>query len=130
MIVPELTNTETATVLVVDDDHQLRSFCGKCLSRNGFRVLQGDDGLEALLIAASHGRPIDVLITDIELPRIRGTELAQAFKLLWPRTRVLYISGSSDAALHSELEASGSFLQKPFPPDTLIKTVGRMLSTR
>jgi CheY-like chemotaxis protein len=127
---PKRTSTESAILLVVDDDHEQRKFCGRCLSRNGFRVLEGDDGLEALLIAMSHGRPIDVLITDVELPSIRGTELGKVFKLIWPRTKVLYISGSSDAAIHSELELDGTLLSKPFSPEALVKSVGRMLSAR
>ena len=117
---------ETATVLVVDDDQQIRKFCEKCLSRNGFSVLEGDDGLEALLIAASHGKPIDILITDIELPRIRGTELGRVFRLLWPHTKVLYVSGSCQA---SELGPHDTLLSKPFPPEALDETVEKMLST-
>ena len=117
---------EAATVLVIDDDQQLRRFCEKCLSRNGFSVLEGDDGLEALLIAASHGKPIDILITDIELPRIRGTELGRVFRLLWPHTKVLYLSGSCQA---SELGPDDILLSKPFPPEALDETVGKMLSS-
>jgi two-component system, cell cycle sensor histidine kinase and response regulator CckA len=130
MKLPERSNTEVATVLVVDDDRQLRKFCDKCLTRNGFRVLQSDDGLEGRLIALSHGKPIDILITDVELPRIRGTELGQVFKLLWPRTRVLYVSGLSDESIHSECEPNGVLLPKPFAPEALVKSVGRMLSSR
>ena len=117
---------EAATVLVVDDDQQLRRFCEKCLRRNGFSVLEGDDGLEALLIAASHGKPIDILITDIELPRIRGTELGRVFRLLWPHTKVLYVSGS---CLASELGPDDTLLSKPFTPEALDDTVGKMLSS-
>jgi len=118
---------EAPTVLVVDDDQQLRKFCEKCLSRNGLRVLEGDDGLDALLIAASHSRPIDILITDIELPRIRGTELGRIFKLLWPHTKVLYVSGSCQPA---ELGPNDTLLSKPFPPEALGETVEKMLSAR
>jgi len=127
---PEYTNPEAATVLVVDDDHQLLTFCGKCLSRHGFRVLQVDDGLQALLVAASHGRPIDILITDVELPGIRGTELGDVFKLIWPHTKVLYMSGSLDGSILSELRFDRNFLPKPFPPDALVKTVDRILAAR
>jgi DNA-binding response OmpR family regulator len=116
---------EAATVLVVDHDQQLRKFCEKCLSRNGFSVLEGDDGLEALLIAASHGKPIDILITDIELPRIRGTELGRVFRLLWPHTKVLYVSGSCQA---SELGPDDTLLSKPFRPEALDETVEKLLS--
>jgi len=124
---PEGANTETATVLLVDDDEQLRRFCEKSLSRNGFSVLVGDDGLDALVIAASHGGPIDILITDIELPRIRGTELGRVFKLLWPHTKVLYLSGSCPA---SELGPDDTLLSKPFPPEAFDRAVGEMLSAR
>ena len=130
MKLPKCTNAETATVLVVDDNHQLRESCGKCLSQNGFRVLEGDDGLEAVLIAMSHGKPIDILITDMELPRICGTELGRVFKLIWPCTRVVYLSGSSDAAIHSEEELDGTLLLKPFSPESLVTTVAGVLSGR
>jgi two-component system, cell cycle sensor histidine kinase and response regulator CckA len=130
MELPENTNPEAATVLVVDDDHQLLTFCGNCLSRHGFTVLQVDDGLQALLIAASHGRPIDILVTDIELPGIRGTELGDVFKLIWPHTKVLYMSGSLDRSVQLELRLHRNFLPKPFLPDALVKTVDRMLAGR
>ena len=126
----ERTKTETVTVLVVDGDSQVRKFCEDCLSRNGFSLLQSDDGLEAMLIAASHGTPIDILITEVELPRMRGTELGEVFKLLWPRTRVLYVSGSSGAPIYSELEPDGMFLPKPLTSEALVESVGRMLSAR
>jgi len=130
MELPEHTNPETVTVLVVDDDHQLLTFCGKCLSRRGFRVLQVDDGLQALLIAASHVRPIDILVTDVELPRIRGTQLGDVFKLIWPHTKVLYMSGSLDGSVQSELRLDRNVLPKPSLPDALVKTVDRMLANR
>jgi DNA-binding NtrC family response regulator len=128
MRLPERAKTETVTVLVVDGDSHVRKFCEDCLSRNGFSVLQGDDGLEAVLIAASHRKPIDILITEVELPRMRGTELGEVFKLLWPRTRVLYVSGPSDASIYSELEPDAMFLPKPFAPEALVESVGKMLS--
>lgn len=129
MKLPERAKTETATVLVVDDDCHVRQFCEECLSQKGFRVLQTDDGLEAVLIASTHGKPIDILITEVELPRMRGTELGQVFKLLWPLTIVIYISGSCDASIYPELEPDGMLLPKPFAFEALAQSVVSLLST-
>ena len=87
-------------------------------------VLEGDNGFEALLLAASHDGPIDVLITDLEMPRIRGTELANVFKAVWPTVRVLFISGSEPMA---DVGSDCAFLPKPFVPDALLKTIGEVL---
>jgi two-component system cell cycle sensor histidine kinase/response regulator CckA len=119
----ELARSETITLLVIDDDKQVRAFCRKCLVRAGFRVLEADNGLEALLLASNHDGLIDLLITDVELPHIRGPELVEAFRTLWPRTRVLFISGSCSKSVRGDLGADAAFLRKPFPPDELVKTV-------
>jgi PleD family two-component response regulator len=61
-------SSETITLLVIDDDSQVRAFYLKCLVRAGFRVLEADNGLEALITASNHHGLIDLLITDVELP--------------------------------------------------------------
>jgi two-component system cell cycle sensor histidine kinase/response regulator CckA len=91
---PGPASVNLTTVLLVDDDDQLRPFCRDWLDENGFRVLEAKNGLEALLVAANHDGAIDVLITDLEMPRISGTELARVFKAIWPTISVLYLSGS------------------------------------
>lgn len=116
------------TLLVVDDDKQVRASCRKCLVCAGFRVLEADNGLEALLIASNHGELINLLITDVELPHIRGPELVEAFKALSPRTRVLFISGSCSKAVRGDLGADAAFLPKPFSPDELVKTVRSLVA--
>jgi len=116
------------TLLVVDDDKQVRASCRKCLVRAGFRVLEADNGLEALLIASNHGGLINLLITDVELPHIRGPELVEAFKALWPRTRVLFISGSCSKSVRGDLGADAAFLPKPFSLDELVKTVRSLVA--
>jgi two-component system, cell cycle sensor histidine kinase and response regulator CckA len=123
-------NVHPTTVLLVDDDDQLRTFCRDCLAENGFRVLEGDNGLEALLVAANHDGAIDVLIADLEMPRIRGTQLAHVFKAMWPTISVLFISGSPVEPIRADLDSDCAFLPKPFLPDALLKTIGEVLDAR
>jgi DNA-binding response OmpR family regulator len=83
-------------ILLMRDDNQLRNFCRDCLKQNGFRAIEADDGFEAILIAASHDRPIDLLITDIENARISGIELASMLQSIAPQIRVIYLAGSGE----------------------------------
>lgn len=77
-------------------DSQLRDFCRECMKRNGFRTIEAEDGLEALLIAASHDRPVDLFITDIKDPRISGIELASMLHSISPQMRIVVLSGSGE----------------------------------
>jgi two-component system, cell cycle sensor histidine kinase and response regulator CckA len=118
------------TVLLVDDDDQLRMFCRDCLAGGGFRVLEGDSGLEALVVASDYGGAIDVLLTDVELPGISGIELGRVFSVLYPTICVLYMSGSTCESVRAELDSDGAFLPKPFLPVALLKSVGAALDAR
>ena len=119
--------TEAKTVLLVDDDDQLREFCGNVLLACGFQVHQADNGLEALLIAAQLRGAVDLLITDLAMPRINGVELANAFKTIWPEVNVLYISGSPPETVEYVLPVHCAFLTKPFATDALLKSVENCL---
>lgn len=116
---PPMNSCSFITVLVVDDDDHLRKHCTNLLAASGFRVLEADNGMEALLIAAQHSGVIDLVITDLAMPRIGGAELGKAFKEIWPRINVLYISGSPVDGLPPD----SPFLQKPFGPDALVDAV-------
>ncbi len=83
-------------ILLVHNDSELRDFCRDCLKRNGVRVLEAADGLEALLIAASHEGPIDLFLTDGENARISGFELVSMLQSISPQMRVVVLSGSGD----------------------------------
>jgi two-component system, cell cycle sensor histidine kinase and response regulator CckA len=123
-------NVNVPTALLVDDDDQLRTFCRDLLVKNGFRVLESDNGFEALLVAANHDGAVDILIADLEMPRISGIELAHVFKAIWPTTCVLYISGSLCESTQAELDADFAYLRKPFLPGTFLKTIGKVLDAR
>jgi two-component system, cell cycle sensor histidine kinase and response regulator CckA len=115
------------TVLVVDDDDQVRGFCRSLLTKNGLTVLEADNGLEALLTSIQHQGAIDLLITDVVMPGISGLELGRVFKELWPSVNVLYISASPRDTLGDRLPAECSCLAKPFAPDELVDAVAYAL---
>ena len=94
MVVQERPHVEG--ILMVRNDTQLRDFCRDCLKQHGFRAIEAEDGFEALLIAASYGRPIDLFITDIENARISGIELASMLQSISPQIQVVCLAGSGD----------------------------------
>jgi len=128
MTVPHRTGSDAPTLLIVDDNSELRGLCQACLRLSGFRVLEAEDGFEALLVASQHEGCIDVLITDIQMPRIRGTDLSRILKMLRPKIRVLYISGSSDESIQPTPSSEEFFLPKPFSPKELVQTVEMITS--
>src|SRR6185295_14704698 len=81
------------TVLVVEDQEEVRTFVVKALASHGYRVLQAADGNQALTLAESHSEAIDVLLTDVVLPGMNGRELADRFRIERPDTKVIYTSG-------------------------------------
>ena len=111
------------TVLLVDDDDQLRGCCRRHLTASGFAVLEADNGLEALLISVQHRGAIDVLITDLVMPGIGGMELGRAFNELWPSVNVLYVSGSSRETAGDQIPADCAFLPKPFALHALVDAI-------
>src|SRR5215813_13114526 len=113
------------TVLVVDDDLQLRELARKILTSSGFTVLEADSGEQAEQLANLHSGAIDLLLTDVVMPGTSGREVARRICDGHSKTRVLYMSGyPGDAvAQHGVISAGISFLQKPFSPDRLIEKV-------
>jgi len=83
-------------IMLVRNDNQLRDFCRDCLKQHGFRAIEAEDGFEAVLVAASHDRPIDLFITDIENARISGIELASMLQSISPQIRVVCLAGSGE----------------------------------
>ena len=99
------------------------------LEKHGYRVLDAESGVEALAIAADHVGRIDLLVTDVVLPKIDGHELAKRLQAARPETRVLYMSGFSDDALsrHGIDLRDISLIQKPFAQHELLAEVRRAL---
>jgi len=118
------------TVLVVEDEDSVRDLVRKILSRNGYQVLEAADGEEALTASERHGREIDLLVTDVMMPRMSGPELFQRLSRARPSMRVLYISGYADLPeIPGEAETvSTIFLEKPFTPEDLLRKVRDLTS--
>jgi len=114
------------TVLLVEDDAGVRALAELVLSRYGYTVLIAGDGSEALSVAAGHDGRIDVLVTDVVMPRMKGPELAEAIVRLRPGIRVLYVSGYTDAMELPE-NAVGDVVPKPFSEETLVRKVRETL---
>jgi CheY-like chemotaxis protein len=117
------------TILLVEDDDQVRRVVSGVLSRNGYQVLQAANAREALAIADQFPNPIHLLLTDLVLPRMSGTELAQKVQARRTGLRVLCMSGYTDDAAYGSglLEPGTAFLQKPLTPDSLLRKVREVL---
>lgn len=117
------------TVLVVDDDADLRRNVVRMLERLGYRVLQAQDPDHALRIALQ-SQQVALIVMDVVLPRLDGVSLANTISSLRPKTRILYMSGYDRGELSDEygLEGPGvGFLAKPFTPDELGRKVRVMI---
>ena len=118
--------THAATVLLVEDDDDVRNLARQILTRQGFTVLEAGDGPTALALAHAYAGPISTLLTDIVMPGgLNGVQLAATLRTLRPNTRIIYMSGYTDNALvdHSIAEEGACFLQKPFTPDKLVRAL-------
>jgi len=125
---PEALNG-SETVLVVEDDHNLRNLALKALQGYGYRALEAQDGEDALRVSGSHEGPIQLMLTDVVMPRMSGRELAERLQPLHPEMKVLYMSGYTDNAIvnHGVLDSEIAFLQKPFTPERLARKVREVL---
>jgi PAS domain S-box-containing protein len=106
----------TETILFVEDEQSVRELVSEYLAARGYQVLDAADGMQALEIAAAHAGKIQLLITDVVMPRLSGRELAARLAATRPDLKVLYISGYTDDSVfrHGVLEGGMAFLQKPF----------------
>jgi CheY-like chemotaxis protein len=111
----------TETILLVEDQAQLRSVTARALRERGYRILEASNGEEALRVLSRHAEPLDVLVTDVVMPQMGGPELAEHVRRRVPGVRVLFTSGYTDPARASfDTMAPGTqFLQKPFTPGIL-----------
>jgi two-component system, cell cycle sensor histidine kinase and response regulator CckA len=117
------------TVLVCDDDDDVRQLLVDLLRIRAYQVLEARDGPHALEVAAAHAGDIDLLITDLVMPEFGGAELSRRLRAHHPKLRVLYVSGYTDdrKLLAGDLEDGTLFLSKPFMPGDLVCAVSALL---
>jgi PAS domain S-box-containing protein len=117
------------TILVVEDEEDVRKLAMRILERQGYKVLEASEGLGAFLIVEEYGDPIHLLVTDVVMPKISGRELADRMAEIRPEIKVLYMSGYTDNAIthHGILEKGKNYLQKPFTMEGLARKVREVL---
>jgi CheY-like chemotaxis protein len=127
---PEQTLAQgSETVLLVEDEAVVRDLLHEVLETAGYVVLEAHDGIHALELAEGHPSAIDLLLTDVVMPKMSGRELAERFRAQRPGAKVLYTSGYTDGVIgeNGVLEAGTEFLQKPFSFAELTQKVRNVL---
>ncbi len=119
----------TESVLLVEDEPELRRLVEKLLRLKGYRVLSAAGPAEAIAISKRHEASIELMLTDVIMPGMNGRELARVLAASRPRMRVLYMSGYTDAAMNQQgiLPHGTAFLSKPFTPEALARKVREVL---
>ena len=117
------------TILLVEDEDQVRALATKVLQRQGYEVFHAHDAAAAIALAKKHEGRIDLLLTDVVMPKMSGRELVEKLGPTRPDMKVLFMSGYTDDTIvhHGVLGAGVAFLQKPITPDTLARKVREVL---
>jgi len=118
------------TVLLAEDEDAVRLLASRVLRKQGYRVLEAADGVEAVRVADNYGGFIHVLLTDVVMPRMGGRELVERLLPLRPGMRVIYMSGYTDDALLQHGVSTGAsawFMEKPFTPGTLVNKLRQVI---
>jgi CheY-like chemotaxis protein len=119
----------TETILLVEDEEQVRTIAVNILRRQGYQVMPAQNAGEALLICERHPGGIDLLLTDVVMPQMSGPELAKRLAATRPEMKVLCMSGYTDDSIvrHGALETGVAFVQKPITPASLTRKVREVI---
>lgn len=129
--VPETLPTGTETILLVEDEPTILEFAARTLRGLGYSVLEATQGRQAIDLALSSAKPLDLLLTDVTMPQMGGDALAIALKTQLPNLKVLFISGYTAMGLKAEMlgDPKMSLLSKPFTPLMLARKVREVLDS-
>lgn len=123
--------TAGISVLVVDDEAAVRRFAVRVLEREGYLVVEARDGIEALELLSKDAVAVEVVVSDIVMPRLNGVELMQTLASSYPDLPVILMSGYAPGALAElGIAAPCAILPKPFPSDRLLEEVRRCIGQR
>jgi len=117
------------TILIVEDEEEVRKLAGKILAKQGYTILETFNGDDALLACETRQSPIHLILTDIVMPGMSVSELAGLLKPLYPEIKILYMSGYADNAVvrHGVLGKRVNYIQKPFTMEGLARKVREVL---
>jgi two-component system cell cycle sensor histidine kinase/response regulator CckA len=122
-------DADAETVLVVDDDHNVRTVMASVLRRRAYRVLEATDGTHALEVVAQHAAPVHLIVSDVNMPGMDGWLLLEQLRGWYPGIRFLMVSGDEQAAstMSNHAETPTAFLAKPFSAQQLSDAVRALL---
>jgi PAS domain S-box-containing protein len=126
---PALSGGAGETVLLVEDEEALRTAVQRILTRAGYKVIAADSGARAIELAAAHPEPIQLLLTDVIMPKMLGQEVAAGISKAHPSTKVLYMSGFAQPTLgeSGQLPPGATLVEKPFTGPVLLDQVRQIL---
>jgi PAS domain S-box-containing protein len=118
------------TILLVEDDDEVRQVATRILRNNGYHVLEATNGAEALRMCEAQPEPVDLIVTDLVMPGMGGSELAAKVRETQPNARILFTSGYTEDAVvrRSFMNPGEAFIEKPFTPASLSKKAREMLA--
>jgi CheY-like chemotaxis protein len=121
----------TETILIVEDEPQIRKLAFDCLAYCGYDVLSSTNGVEALELIQRLERPIDLVLTDVVMPKLSGRELSERIAAMQPSTKVMFMSGYTNDSVvnHGILDGASWFIQKPFTLESLVRRVRQVLDS-
>jgi two-component system cell cycle sensor histidine kinase/response regulator CckA len=115
----------TETILMAEDEAELREIVAAMLRMQGYTVIAAKDGQEAVLLAKTHNGPVDLLLTDIIMPRMNGIEAAELIRAVRPDIRVIYMTGYAEQTI--SLGNNDALLEKPVSPPVLFAKIRELL---
>lgn len=125
------TNRGAETILLVEDDDQVRAIARVILRKHGYEVIEARHAGEALLLCEQHPGTIHLLLSDVVMPQMSGPELAKRLANVRPEMKLICISGYTDDSVlrHGVLDVQIAYLQKPITPETLARKVREVLDS-
>jgi two-component system, cell cycle sensor histidine kinase and response regulator CckA len=118
------------TILLVEDEEEVRGLIRDELRKLGYRIVEARNGIEACLVATPHMGKLKLLLTDIVMPGMSGTELARHLRVIKPELKLLFISGYTDDVGIGAGDLASAYLQKPFTPEALASSVRELLDMK